>query len=326
MRIVIIGACGHINYALRDIKTHSELELCGVSAATDEDMNRELFKSLTEETGCCFYMDYHDMLDRLKPDVAVIAARYDQNGPVSIECLKRGINCMTEKAIAHDLKTLNLIRKTADKSEARIIGMHGMRYEPEFYAAYKAVKAGAVGTPMLFTGQKSYKFGNQRPEFYKQRQFYGGTIPWVALHAIDWAHWIMGDFSTISAIHSNQHNFHFGECEASAIMSFGFTSGAMGSVNADFYQPLKSKIHGDDRLRIAGELGIVNVHEGKAYLTTHEQETHELPLEEGEFFADFCSELKGEAKCRLSMEDTLRVTELALRARESADTGKLIKV
>ncbi|MFA7230073.1 MAG: Gfo/Idh/MocA family oxidoreductase [Victivallaceae bacterium] len=326
MSVAIIGTCGHIGYALAGIRKNLELTVCGISSADECDIKPALNEELAAEFNCGFYENYHELLERQQPDVAVIATRYDLNGKVSLDCLNRGINCFTEKSIAHDFATLEAICAAATKNQANIIGMHGMRYDPEYYAVYQAVKQGSIGKPMLFAGQKSYKFGNGRPEFYKKREFYGGTILWVAVHALDWAYWMMGDFDSIHAIHSAENNFGYGECEATAAMSFGFKSGAMGTVSADYYQPQKAKFHGGDRLRIAGDKGVITIHEQKAYLTTHEQERHELAQEDGDFFGDFCRELNGEGVCRLSMEDTFRVTEIGLYARESADKHKLVQL
>lgn len=325
MKVAIIGVSGHIGIVLEGLKGNNDLELVGIAPADAVD-KKESLGNIAEEFSCPIFDSYEKMLDETEPDVAGIATRYDLNGPVSLKCLERGIHCMTEKAIAHDFEMLEKLKVAAEENRVKIIGMHQMRYTPAYFAAYNALKSGAIGQPMLITGQKSYKFGNQRPEFYKNRETYGGTILWVASHAIDWTYWMMGDFSTLYAAHSSQNNFDYGDCESHAIMSFTFKNGGMGTINADFYQPQKSKIHGDDQVRIAGEKGIINVRYGKAFLTTHEQEEKELPLEDqgNTFFMDFCNEIRGDGKCRLSMADTFAVTRLCLSARKSADTGELI--
>jgi predicted dehydrogenase len=320
-KCVIIGSCGHINYALQDIRQYPELVICGISTANPVDIRAELNSQLTTEFNCRWFDDFRIMLDQLKPDVAIIATRFDLNGPVSLECLKRGINCFTEKSIAHSFEILEELRNVAAQNDLLIIGMHGMRYQPEFQAAHQAVKNGLIGNPILFTGQKSYKFGEARPEFYRHRSTYGGTILWVAVHAIDWAYWIMGDINHISARHSNTHNFGYGDCETATVLSFSFNSGAIGTINADFYQPQQAKLHGDDQLRIAGDKGIINVSNKQAFITTHKQARVELPLATGEFFADFCRKLNGTGECRISMQETFRVNEIALQARSSADSN-----
>jgi predicted dehydrogenase len=313
MKIVLIGNEGHTYTALNSIRANPELELCGVASANPVD--RKNLDTLCEEFGCGFHDDYIAMLDELKPDVACIATRYDLNGVVSAECLRRGVNCYTEKSIAHSLDKLSELKQAASDGGARIIGMHTMRYDPHFYAAYKAVSSGAVGKPMMIYGRKSYKFGSSRPDFYRKREFYGSTILWVALHAIDLACWIGGEMDKVYGLKTSECNFDHGDCEASTAIAFSFKNGGIGAITADFYQPAKAPSHGDDQLRVAGEKGVVEVIDGKAFLTTHEQERVELPLEpEGDFFGDFCNELRGTAKCRLSMKDTFMVTEAALKA------------
>jgi predicted dehydrogenase len=318
MKVCIIGNNGHYGYVTQGVCDNKELKLVGVAPGSGVD-SPEILKKVADKFTCKYYNNYSEMLDIEKPDIAGISTRYDLNAEISIDCLNRGIHCMTEKTIAHSYEKLAEIRKAAEKSSKTIIGMHAMRYNPEYYAAYKALKEGAIGEPRLITGQKSYMFGSSRPEFYKNRKTYGSTILWVASHAIDWTYWMMGEFKSIYALHSAQNNFEYGDCEAASVITFSFTNDAMGTINTDFYQPQKSKIHSDDQVRIAGEKGIIQVQYGKAFLTTHDKEKTELPLEKGDFFGDFCRELQGKGQCRLSMEDSFYVSNLCLLARESAD-------
>ena len=290
----------------------------GISSANPVDQNN--IGGLCEEFNCAFYDNYNEMLDKVKPYIACIGTRFDLNGIVSIECLKRKVNCFTEKSIAHSFDILNKIQAAAANTGAKIIGMHTMRYDPDFYAVYKAVQSGVIGKPMMINVRKSYKFGNNRPEYYKKREFYVGTILWVGLHGLDAACWIGGEIDQITTFHSSECNFNHGTCESATAMAFSSKNGAVGTISADFYQPQKAALHGDDQLRVAGEKGIFEAHGEKAYLTTHKNETVELPLEnKGDFFNDFCEELQGKGKCRLSMKDTFMVTEAALKAKKYAD-------
>ncbi len=54
----------------------------------------------------------------------------------------------------------------------------------------RAVEVGLVGEPILISSQKSYKYGAERPWFYKGRKTYGGTIPWAGIHALDFMRWV----------------------------------------------------------------------------------------------------------------------------------------
>ncbi len=265
------------------------------------------------------------MLDAVKPDIAVIATRYDRNGIISLECLRRGINCFTEKTIAHDFETLGELQKAAEQNHAKIFGMHCMRYEPHFYAAHQVVVSGIIGEPRLFFGQKSYCFGNSRPEFYKNRQYYGGIILWVAVHAIDLSFWNVGDWKNVSAVQSSTANHDYGDCESHCSIMIDFGAGTIGSINTDFLLPGKFGSHGDDQMRIAGDNGVIWVRDGKAFSATHTTPVTELQAEApGDIFSDICHEINGTGKCLISMEDTFQVSRLALTARMAADSGKTI--
>lgn len=327
MKIVVIGGAGHIDYALQGIKKNPEtLELCAFASAVPGDMPDYASKMLNYEYEAEYFEDWRDMLDAVKPDVAVIATRFDMNGVVSLECLKRGINCFTEKTIAHSMELLDELKQNAITNKVEIIGMHGMRYSPEFLAAYEAFQNGAIGDISMLYGRKSYHFNDTRPDFYRKRETYGGTILWVAVHAIDWFCWFGGDISEIYATQTVKGNKGYDECEAAAAISMHFANDAVGTISADFLRPKNAGSHGDDQLRIAGEKGIIEVRHGKAVLMDNENQPRELKLKpEGDFFGDFCRSLQGKGECLLSMADTFEVSKTALRARESADKHRLIK-
>jgi len=328
MKIVVIGGAGHISYALKSIKENTEtLELCAFASAAPNDITDAMANMLNYEFKAEFFDDWRNMLDGVKPDVAVIATRFDMNGVVSLECLKRGINCFTEKTIAHSLELLDELKQAASDNNVEIIGMHGMRYSPEFFAAYEAFQNGSIGDLSMIYGRKSYHFNDTRPDFYRKRETYGGTILWVAVHAIDWFCWFGGDISEIYATQTVKGNKGYDECESAAAISMHFANDAVGTISADFLRPENAGSHGDDQLRIAGEKGIIEVRHGKAILMDNKNQPQELKLKpEGDFFGDFCRSLQGNGQCRLTMEDTFQVSRTALNARKSADKHKLIKV
>ena len=325
-QIVVIGGAGHIGYALNGIKKNPKnLKLCAFASAVPGDMPNGTIKMLSNEFNAKAFDDWCDMLDTVKPDVAVIGTRFDMNGVISLECLKRGINCFSEKTIAHSMELLDELKQTAIDSKSEIIGMHGMRYSPEFFAAYEAFQNGAVGDIVMLYGRKSYYFDSSRSDFYRRRKIYGGTILWVAVHAIDWFCWFGGGISEIYAAQTVKGNKGYDECEAATAISMHFANDAVGTISADFLRAKNAGSHGDDQLRIAGEKGVIEVRHGKAILTDNENPPQELELKpEGDFFGDFCRSLQGEGQCRLTMADTFQVSQTALNARESADKHKLI--
>jgi predicted dehydrogenase len=244
-----------------------------------------------------------------------------------VEVLKRNIDLFVEKPIATTLAELAEVKSAYEKSDSKLAAMFGIRYQPWFLTAYKYIKEGAVGEVRLMNAQKSYRLG-QREDFYKKRETYGGTIPWVGSHAIDWMQWLSGkDFKSVYASHSTIANQNHGELEVSALCHFDFENQAAGSVNIDYLRPQNATSHDDDRIRIAGDKGVIEVLKEKVYLINDEIEgNRELPLvKKKEIFADFLDWVKGNGDCMITAEESFRVTEAALQARRSADQKKLIQ-
>ena len=147
----------------------------------------------------------------------------------------------------------------------------------------------------MLNGQKSYKAGKRGPLFHK-RETYGGTIPWVGIHALDWVLWFSGKrVKTVSAVQSSMANNHNGTMEATAICLFQLEDEVVAHINIDYLRPQTAETHGDDRIRIAGTKGVIEVRGGKVYLINGEAEgQRELPLlQPPQIFEDFAGSLEG---------------------------------
>jgi predicted dehydrogenase len=205
--------------------------------------------------------------------------------------------------------------------------MLSYRYHPEFYAAWKAVSEGLIGDPLLITAQKSYKVGLRHP-MYTHRATYGGTIPWVAIHGLDWIHWFSGGrISEVIASHTSAGNHGHGEMESSGACLLRFAPAGCATLSFDYFRPGSAPTHGDDRLRIAGEKGIVEVAGGEAVLMTGDREARRLEKEEPlSIFAQFVHHVEDGTPLRITAQDAFSISDLALRCREAADTRAPLSV
>ena len=323
MKVAFIGKNGHQGYLIKDLDQVRDCRVVGIARSEpDEDMAAFLADHADQPRR---YDDYREMLDKERPDVVGIACAWRDHARISIECLQRDINVMCEKPVAFTLAELAELRKAWEASKGDFVGMHGMRYSPNFRAGHDAVKAGLIGRPILVTGQKSYGFNLQRPHFYQQRETYGSTLCWVASHAMDWTYWIAGGMETLYAAHSTLGNWDYGTCESSGVIAFTLAEGGTGCINFDFLKAAKDPDR-QDRCRIAGEKGVIEIKKERAFIVTHDDEPRELELtEELSFCADWIASLRGEGTCAITAEDTFEVTRLTLLARESADTQSLVR-
>ena len=327
MKVAFIGKLGHQGYALGRLSHVEGCELVALARGEEgEDIDGLIGENSRKRYGDpAVYDDYREMLDKEKPDIVSIAGPWHLHAEMSIEALQRDVNVICEKPIAFTLEELAAVKRAHAASQADIIGQHGMRYQANFYAGCKALKEGVIGRPIMVTSQKSYGFSLQRPHFYKQRETYGSTLCWVAVHALDWTYWMVGGFETIYAAHTTIGNWDYGTCESSGVIAFTLDQGGQGCINFDFLKAHKDPVR-QDRARIAGEKGVMEIREDKTWVVTHDREPYELDLpEEAPFFDEWVASLRGEGACELTAEDTFEVTRLGLLARESADTNTLIR-
>lgn len=334
MKLIQIGAAGHYVYALASAKKYS-CEMAGISFPDPED-NRGAVKSW-EKYGYSprIFDDPFAMMDEVRPDIAIINTVMGDNARYAMEALKRGISVFLEKPMATTMEELDRLesvyreakQKYAPEKNVCLTAMFGIDYSPAFETAYRYVQSGALGDIVLANGQKSYRMGS-RAKFYSDRQRYGGTIPWVAIHAIEWVTRIGGLRPvTATAYGSTAHNAGNGTMEASTLTLFGCEGGKMASVSADVLRPAAAPSHGDDRLRLVGSGGILEVRGGQVIVIDKEGERL-LPLvqTETELFEELILEIRGEGQCRVRPEDGFLATRAALAARESEDTGRNIEV
>ncbi len=328
MRICIIGASGHYGYVLNSLDDGCPDVIVGIAPGPGGEDIAHLFKDVnsTSRPAPRTYDCYLQMLDHEKPDMAVVNCIFGMQGKVVAEVLRRGIHVFAEKPLAADLQELADIQRLAQSPGIHLAAMMALRYERPFYTAYRLIHQGAVGELRLLQAQKSYKLG-KRPSFYKDRQTYGGTIPWVGSHGVDWIHWFTGQkFVSVYASHSSKGNQGHGSLEAAALCHFELEDSIFASVSIDYLRPDGASGHGDDRIRAVGTDGILEVIESKVYLTSRVQPCREMDLEEvpGTMFSDFAAQVQGSEKCLISKEDSLYVTKICLLTRQSADEGRVI--
>ena len=332
MKIVQIGAIGHYAYALPTAKKYS-MDFCGVCYPDPEDNAVSATKNF-ERFGFAprVYETVEEMLKIEKPDIAVINTVMSENGRYAEMALKQGISVFCEKPVSTTLAGLDRLERVyaeAKKKYPSIVfsGMFGIDYLPHFETAYRFIKAGGIGEAMLTNAQKSYRMG-KRAKFYSDREKYGGTIPWVAIHGIEWITRIAGLTPTsVTAFGNTACNAGNGTMEASTLCVFGCEKGKMASVSADVMRPASAPTHDDDRLRVVGSEGILEVRGGKVFVIDGAGERElNLVQTEKELFEEMVLEMRGGEKCRVSAEDAFFATRVALTARESQDTGKAIPI
>ena len=221
------------------------------------------------------------------------------------------------------------MREAVAAAGVRLSMLMTMRFEPAYKKAHDLIRGGAVGEVILATSQKSYKLGD-RPQWMRDRATFGGVIPFVGIHAIDLIGWTTGcEFVEVAAWHGNVAHPDIRDMEDNASVLLRMANGGTATARIDYLRPPTAPTHGDDRLRVAGSEGVIEVlgDDHRLTLITHDQGPRLLdPAPADQFFVEFVGSLRGECEHRVSAEDAFRLTEICLRAREAADEGRMVSL
>ncbi|MDO5422645.1 MAG: Gfo/Idh/MocA family oxidoreductase [Eubacteriales bacterium] len=352
MKVCFYGNTGHFFTAFLVRERIPELEFTAYCKSfPEENMNQlrlfagektgnypdgwEIHARNGQQGGRIFLKEYQElteMLDQEKPDILVVDNRFAQRFAPEKEALLRGIHVYADKPIAIREEELKELYACVKASGRHLWAMDTVRYDPWYYTAKKLIDQGEIGKVRMVNCQKSYRLG-ERPDFYKQRAYYGGTIPWVTIHAIDMIRMVTGkECLSVYADQSRECNKGYGEMEIITTSCFRMEDAILATVSTDYYRPENTHSHDDDRMRVVGTEGIVEVsrrdgdHEVRL-LNARNNGTTPIKQEVPPFiFEDFVRTIQEKGMQLLNEEDSFRNAYVAICAQKSADEKRVVNL
>jgi len=343
LRIGLIGTAGHTNLVLGAIPEIRGARLAAFAlhggerffneqagakssgASRKEVQQVQGHRAFRPDTR--IYETYQEMFSKEELDVVGTCLPYTINVFASITAAEKSIHVMSEKPLATELSDLDRLEEVVRRTGIQISAMLDMRLSAGILTVRDAIAKGLIGDPVLATAQKSYKFG-ERPWFYKKRETYGGTIPWIGIHAIDFIQYTTQlKIRQVTAMQSNQCHPDYPGTEDNVGILLKLSNGGTAVVTLDYLRPEAAEGHGDDRLRVIGDHGVVEMRGGKVELTTRNQPVRELPLlPSRSIFADFVAYLRGQGQHVIGPGEAIAVSRICLLARQAADEQRLLMI
>jgi predicted dehydrogenase len=326
--IALIGLKGHQYLCLEEIAKRSGLDgrpdEVRLVAVTDDDAallkGASKLEGVTAETVITPNLD--EVLARRDVQVAIVCDDNLARGHNLIACFRRGWHVCAEKPLAISLAELEQVRAAHAAANVSLTMLLTMRFEAPYRAMREQIAAGAIGTPLQLSAQKSYRRGD-RPAWQQHYATYGGTIPYIGVHPVDMLQWLTGcTYRRVAALHHNAGLPGAGAMEESCALLLETTDGAVAAIRLDYLRPEKAPSHGDDRVRVAGSTGVIEALDGKVSLLSNDAPPRSIPLgPELNLFGQWLDSLAGKGKHDIAAEECFAVSEVCLRAREAAKTG-----
>lgn len=325
MKLCMIGVYGHSFYVFEGLAGHPDVTLAAVSAGDGSRPDALLAMAAEHRLTPAAYDDWREMLDREKPDILSVDGPFHLHAAMSLEALERGIAVFCEKPVAFTEEETAALERAAARNGGKFLAMTALRYLPAFYQAYRLFQDGAIGDPLLIQTRKSYKLGT-RPDFYCRRESYGGTIGWVGSHAADWILWFSrSTFAKVAAFQSRLGNGGYGTLESAAQCLCTMKNGVLGEISMDFFRPAAAPSWGDDRVRVVGSAGVLEVADEKLTLIDGDGK-REIPVTPPDrtLFGDFLHWLKGSGQPLCSAADAWEMTRGCIAMQRAADEERTV--
>lgn len=330
VKLALIGHVGHWRTYAQMLKELPNVTVKAVTTASAEESLGTFADGRGISSQTRRYSDPLEMLERELLDIVQVCTRPDLMPGLTMACIERGIAVMSEKPLAMDLPTLAKLYEAAVEREVLVLPMHAMRSDRALATVREVVRSGRIGHPLVSFHQKSYKWGDRRPDYYRSRKTFPGIAPWVGIHAFDWMVWILGDmFTSVYGLEATTAHPDYLGCASQASYVFGMVNGGVAVVTLDYLRPQAASSHGDERVRIAGTEGVVEsiVVEDRVTLITSDQVAQDLALVDVPYwYTTFAQAVMGEGQPFMEMGEAFRITEISLKAQQSAETAKSVSL
>ncbi|MGC3937759.1 Gfo/Idh/MocA family protein [Roseobacter sp. EG26] len=269
--------------------------------------------------------------------LAMISAVPADRAALAVAAMQRGMDVMTDKPGCTTLEQLDEI-KTCVSETGRIWSINfSERFEvPAVTRATELVQAGAIGKVVNTVGLGPHRLNRAtRPDWFFQRERYGGILTDIASHQIDqFLHFTGVDTAEITHAFTT-NNASPGDPGLQDFGELSLRSGtATGYIRVDWYTPDALPTWGDGRLTILGTEGYIELRkyvdvggaDGTDHLILVTQDLCEridaadagLP-----YFDRFAQDVLDRTETAMTQQHCFLVMELALKAQRLAETGRL---
>jgi predicted dehydrogenase len=291
--------------------------------------------------------DLGEALRKHKPDAVIVANPTALHLDIAIPAAEAGCAILLEKPVSNSLERLDVLEKAAQKSGSRILVGFQFRYHPTLDKARELIQAGALGKVLTVHAHWGEYLPNWHPwEDYRQsyaaRADLGGGVIVTLTHPLDYLRFLLGEVESIWSFNGNISPLEV-DVEDAAEIGLKFASGAIGGVHLNYFQ--RPPVH---RLEIVGTNGTLRWDNTDGVLQLYKTplafgawdanppvtvldeyspfegfERNQLFLAQTKHFIEVAA---GKAQPICTLTDGVRALQMALAARESRKTERMIRL
>jgi len=342
MKILIVGLGGIGQRHLRNLRTllGEGVEMLGVDPRPDIPV---LTDSLQVEQGATLETKHHlrlfsDLAPALqeKPAAVFVCTPTSLHLPTALRAAQAGCHLFIEKPLSHNLEQVDeLIDLVARQRLTAVVG-YQMRFHPCLQRLHTLVHERAAGQILsvrveigeYLPGWHTYE---DYRSMYASRQDLGGGVILSQIHELDYLYWFFGMPHSVYALGGHLSRLEVDvEDTVDILMKFELDGKPVPiSLHEDYLQKPPSR-----NCQVIGDSGkilmdlpsmTVVVYDGEGKQVEHANfqdfQRNQMFLDETRAFLDV---LQGKPSTLVSLQDGAQSLRMALAARESLATGKVV--
>jgi predicted dehydrogenase len=342
MKYALIG-CGRISPNHIAAAKANNLEIVGLCDLEPHNIEDKILKFKLNHS-IHQYTDYHEMLEKEKPELVAIATESGKHAVIALDCIEAGCNIIIEKPIALSIADANAIIEKSKEKGVKVCACHQNRFNKSIQKIREALEMERFGK--MFYGTAHIRW-NRGYEYYSRAKWRGtweqdgGALMNQCIHNIDLLRWMMGDEIEEVVGMTDKLNHEYIQAEDLGIALVRFKNGSYGIIEGttDIYpQNL------EETLYLFGEKGTVkaggqsvNVIEEWRFADMlddsdevkkkfHENPPNVYGYGHTPLYADVIDAIQSNREPYVTAEAGKRALELVLAIYKSAATGKNVKL
>jgi predicted dehydrogenase len=178
MKPVSIGVIGAGLFG-RNIDTMRREGCCRLAAISDPTPEAA---ECARKPGVPCFADYSEMLERIRPDAAIIAAPNILHAPAGLACAQRGVHMLVEKPIADTVEAAVRLSEAAERAGLKLLVGQHRRHNPIVEKAREIVRDGRIGRVTAISAQWMLLNAKDYFDVAHRRQAGAGPVLTNAVH------------------------------------------------------------------------------------------------------------------------------------------------
>jgi predicted dehydrogenase len=271
-------------------------------------------------------------------DVVDVCLPTDLHVDAGLKAVAAGRAIFVEKPVARELPEAVKLKDAIDKAGVPAMVGQVVRFFPEYAAASRQIKQGAIGTPSAARTRRGGGAPKGSQGWFLDHHRSGGVLLDLAIHDFDFLRWTIGE---VKHLYSRSVAMARGNGGPDyALTTITFENGCVGHVESTWMDPSGFRTTFD----IAGSKGLVQ-HDSRSNVSLRtvkpekddvgnhmpgSSSSNESPWNEKDdpYYLELKAFLDAVADGTpppVTMEDGLKALAIALAAIESAKTGEVVK-